>query len=222
MDRRTMRLSLPKRRRMEICVMNGTDLPPPIHQSAGRCILLAAGSRAFGLVASKSDGWRKVAGSVGSDKVRSRATGGRIRWQLGSRAADPVSARGMGGGSGGDGDLGRESGEHGRERYRGPTLHHARSSVSCTRRVTPLRYRALRVRYHHLTTRPVMRQRRSHNSLGLALCERETDLVLVLWSSDTIGPTRQNYLPNCEDGAEVEHDDERPTSGLSPRRSSIA
>lgn len=109
-------------------------MPPPIHQSAGRCILLAAGSRAFELVTSKSDGWRKVAGSgasetrsswreaagqrvpptVGSDKVRSRATGGRIRWQLGSRAADPVSARGMGGGSGGDGDLGRESGEHGR------------------------------------------------------------------------------------------------------------
>lgn len=102
------------------------------------------------------------------------------------------------------------------ERYRGPTLHHARSSVSCTRRVTPLRYRALRVRYHHLTTRPVMRQRRSHNSLGLALCERETDLVLVLWSSDTIGPTRQNYLPNCEDGAVC------PPGALALRKSNTA
>lgn len=65
------------------------------------------------------DGGSGVAGStVGSSGVRSLATGGRIRWHLGSREEDLAPARVMGGGSdagsGGDGDLARESGERGR------------------------------------------------------------------------------------------------------------
>jgi hypothetical protein len=61
--------------------------------------------------------WR-VPPTVGSSGVRSLATGGRIRWHLGSREEDLALARVMGGGSdagsGGDGDLARESGERGR------------------------------------------------------------------------------------------------------------